>query len=170
MAPRLVRVMNYNQYNMTLSKLTGINQSKVSVLFEQLKGSLPGDTNIQAMTPFNLVAITRLADFYCDLHINGEKDAKGVLVAGGIPMLEEAITSIDVAIKNHLLNKFLDYDATNTAYESLSVELDNILNNSDGQGSTLVNATNLTAAQLNRNLSVLACVAILASSHITLLQ
>ncbi len=154
---------------MTLSKLTGINQSKVSVLFEQLKGSLPGDTNIQAMTSFNLVAITRLADFYCGLYINGEKDSKGVLVPGGIPKLEDAITSDDVAIKSHLLNKFLDYDALDPIYKSLSDELENILKNSDGQGSTLVNA-NLSAPQLNRNLSVLACVAILASSHITLLQ
>jgi len=172
MAPRLVRVMNYNQYNMTLAKLTGINQSKVSSIFEQIKGSLPADGDISAMTSFNLVAKTRLADFYCGIYINGERDAAGALVAGGIPMLPDSLVSVDASIKNHLLTKFLDYDPAdpNPIFDSLTRELDFVLSNSDGQGGVLIGATNLSAVQLNRNLSVMACVTVLASSHITLLE
>ena len=72
-------------------------------------------------------------------------------------------------IKMHLLNKFIDYDAADPVFESLSAELDNVILNRDGQGGTLIGAA-LSASQLNRNLSVMACVAILASSHITLLE
>ncbi len=161
MAPRLVRVMNYNQYNMTLSKLTGINHSKVSVLFEQLKGSLPGDTNIEAMTSFNLVAMSRLADFYCGIYINGERDDNGVLVVGGEPILDAKFLLSEEIIKNHLLDKFLDYDESLAIYDSLEGVLHNILTNQDYL---------LPTTSSLRNRSVLACVAILASSHITLLQ
>ena len=178
MAPRLVRVMNYNQFNMTLAKLTGINQSKVlkkgKVLgvdtmisvFEEIKGSLPADGDIEGMTSFNLVAKAKLADAYCGIYINGERNIQGALIAGGIPMLPDSQIP---GIKMHLLNKFIDYDAADPVFESLSAELDNVLLNKDGQGGTLIGAT-LSATQLNRNLSVMACVVILASSHITLLE
>jgi hypothetical protein len=166
MAPRLVRVMNYNQFNMTLSKLTGINQSKVMSVFEQIKGSLPADGDIEGMTSFNIVAKAKLADAYCGLYINGETNAQGALIAGGVPRLADSEIP---GIKMHLLNKFIDYDAADPVFESLSAELDNVLLNKDGQGGSLIGAT-LSASQLNRNLSVMACVVILASSHITLLE
>lgn len=166
MAPRLVRVMNYNQFNMTLAKLTGINQSKVTSVFEQIKGSLPADGDIEGMTSFNLVAKAKLADAYCGIYINGERNMQGTLIAGGVPMLPDSEIP---GIKMHLLNKFIDYDAADPVFESLSAELDNVILNRDGQGGTLIGAA-LSASQLNRNLSVMACVAILASSHITLLE
>lgn len=163
----VVRVMNYNQFNITLSKLTGINQSKVSSLFNEIKGSMPAEGAIEAMTSFNLVAKSRLADAYCSMYVLGERDPMtDALISGGIPPLADAVIP---EIKNHLLTKFLDYDASNPAFDNLEAELDNVMANKDGQGGALVSA-NLTTAQMNRNLGVIACITILASSHITLLE
>lgn len=160
MEPRLTKVMTYNQYNMTLSKLTGINSSQATTLFEQIKGSLPADTNIEAMTSFNLVAKTRLSDFYCGIFIND------TLVKSNFDFLSAS------NIKNHLMTTFLDYDSRNPnpIFDSLATELDNVLSNNDGQGGKLIPATNLTTLQLNKNLSIMACVTILASSHITMIE
>lgn len=160
MQPRLTKVMSYNQYNMTLSKLTGINSSQANTLFEQIKGSLPSDTNIDAMTSFNLVAKTRLSDFYCGLYVNNK-----------LTGLSFDFLSVK-NVKNHLMTTFLDYDPSspNPIFESLSAELDHVLSNNDGSGGKLIPANNLSNLQLNKNLSILACVTILASSHITMIE
>jgi hypothetical protein len=157
MQPRLAKVMSYNQYNMTLSKLTGINTSQATTIFEQIKGSLPADTNIDAMTSFNLVAKTRLADFYCGIFISS---------------LPSNFDFSPTSIKNHLMTTFLDYDPNlpNQIFDSLLTEVDNVLANNDGHGGQLITATNLSALQKNKNLSVMACVTILASSHITIIE
>lgn len=160
MQPRLTKIMSYNQYNMTLSKLTGINSSQANALFEQIKGSLPSDTNIEAMTSFNLVAKTRLSDFYCGLYVNNK-------------LTVEKFDFLSLPnVKNHLMTTFLDYDPSspNPIFESLSTELDHVLSNNDGSGGKLIPATNLSNLQLNKNLSILACVTILASSHITMIE
>jgi hypothetical protein len=158
MEPRLTKVMSYNQYNMTLSKLTGINSSRASTLFEEIKGSLPADTNIDAMTSFNLVSKTRLADFYCGLYVND--------------YLAKTSFSNAINMKNHLLSTFLDYDVVspNPVFDSLVTEVDNVFANNDGQNGKLIPSNSLSANDMNKNLSIMACVTILASTHITMIE
>jgi hypothetical protein len=158
MEPRLTKVMSYNQYNMTLSKLTGINSSRASTLFEEIKGSLPADTNIDAMTSFNLVSKTRLADFYCGLYVND--------------YLAKTSFTNATSMKNHLLSTFLDYDVVspNPIFDSLVTEVDNVLANNDGQNGKLIPSMSLSANDMNKNLSIMACVTILASTHITMIE
>lgn len=158
MEPRLTKVMSYNQYNMTLSKLTGINSSRASTLFEEIKGSLPADTNIDAMTSFNLVSKTRLADFYCGLYVND--------------FLTRSNFTNATNMKNHLLSTFLDYDVVspNPVFDSLVTEVDNVLANNDGQNGKLIPSLSLSANDMNKNLSIMACVTILASTHITMIE
>jgi len=158
MEPRLTKVMSYNQYNMTLSKLTGINSSRASTLFEEIKGSLPADTNIDAMTSFNLVSKTRLADFYCGLYVND--------------YLAKTSFTNATNMKNHLLSTFLDYDVVspNPIFDSLVTEVDNVLANNDGQNGKLIPSMSLSANDMNKNLSIMACVTIMASTHITMIE
>jgi len=158
MEPRLTKVMSYNQYNMTLSKLTGINSSRASTLFEEIKGSLPADTNIDAMTSFNLVSKTRLADFYCGLYVND--------------YLAKTSFTNATNMKNHLLSTFLDYDVVspNPIFDLLVIEVDNVLANNDGQNGKLIPSMSLSANDMNKNLSIMACVTILASTHITMIE
>jgi hypothetical protein len=158
MEPRLTKVMSYNQYNMTLSKLTGINSSRASTLFEEIKGSLPADTDIDAMTSFNLVSKTRLADFYCGLYVNDFFTRSNFTNA--------------TSMKNHLLSTFLDYDVVspNPIFDSLVTEVDNVLANNDGQNGKLIPSMSLSANDMNKNLSIMACVTILASTHITMIE
>lgn len=147
-SPSVVRVMNYNQYNMTLAKLTGINQSNFSALFNEIMGSLPAEGEIQGLTSFNLVSKTRLADAYCGMYVAA---------------LPDATVNNDGTVRDHFLMKFLDYQVGDAKYDSLVAELDAILANDDGQGGNYGTLT-------NRQLSVMACIATLASSHITLLE
>jgi hypothetical protein len=157
MEPRLTKVMSYNQYNMTLSKLTGINSSRASTLFEEIKGSLPADTDIDAMTSFNLVSKTRLADFYCGVYVSD--------------YLAKTSFSNAINMKNHLLSTFLDYDVVspNPVFDSLVTEVENVLANNDGQNGKLI-PSSLSANDMNKNLSIMACVTILASTHITMIE
>ena len=158
MEPRLTKVMSYNQYNMTLSKLTGINSSRASTLFEEIKGSLPADTDIDAMTSFNLVSKTRLADFYCGVYVND--------------YLAKTSFSNAINMKNHLLSTFLDYDVVspNPVFDSLVTEVDNVLANNDGQNGKLIPSNSLSANDMNKNLSIMAWGTILASTHITMIE
>ena len=157
MEPRLTKVMSYNQYNMTLSKLTGINSSRASILFEEIKGSLPADTDIDAMTSFNLVSKTRLADFYCGVYVSD--------------YLAKTSFSNAINMKNHLLSTFLDYDVVspNPVFDSLVTEVENVLANNDGQNGKLI-PSSLSTNDMNKNLSIMACVTILASTHITMIE
>jgi hypothetical protein len=159
--PRLAKVMSYNQYNMTLSKLTGINSSRATTLFDEIKGSLPADTEIDSMTSFNLVAKTRLADFYCGVYVN-EFYIKNNITNPPNP----------TSFQNHLLTTFLDYNLSNPSpiYDSLETELENVLKNSDGQGGKLITSTGISQMDMNKNLSIMACVTILASTHITMIE
>jgi len=155
-----LKIKNYNQYNMSLAKLTGLNQSKYNDLFEALKSSLPADNDVNGVTAFNLVAMTRLADAYCKDFIEREsttglKSDLSPLVLGNV--------------RDFLMDKFLDLSEGEEIFASLKVELDNILKNDDGTGTQLFpsHTNDLTG---NKALASAACVAVLASPYITLLH
>lgn len=155
----VVRVKNYNQYNQTLEKLTGLSRAKYNTLFEELKGSLPADNDIGGLTSFNLIAMTRLSDAYCKDWV--EREATLGLNGKLIPFKP-------IEVRDFLINTFLDVDKEEK-FASLKIEVDNVLGNDDGAGGELFPgyANNLTS---NKNITVAACVAVLASPYITLLE
>jgi hypothetical protein len=161
-APSVLRVKNYNQYNMTLEKLTGVSRATVGVsgdasrpniaaLFDEIKGSMPADNEIAAMTPFNLVSMTRLSDAYCTHYVNG-------LPAGLFTDFS------DERMINHFFEKFLDPSPENT-YQTLREELKNVFSNDDGTGARLFPTPGNT-----RTISIAACTVVLASPYITLVD
>jgi hypothetical protein len=155
-----LQVKNYNQYNMTLAKLTGINQSNYNTLFDSLKGSLPADNDVNGLTPFNLVSMTRLADAYCKDFVERESTAglKGDLYPLNINDIRE-----------FFFDRFLDVGEDDESFASLKVEVDHILKNEDGTGSALFPG-HTADLQGGKNLASAACTVILASPYITLLQ
>jgi len=159
MTPAVVRVKNYNQYNQTLEKLTKLSRAKYNSLFEELKGSLPADNDIGGLTSFNLIAMTRLSDAYCKDWVDREETA-------GLSGKLYPMKMIDV--RDYLINTFLDVDKEER-FASLRAEVENVLSNEDGAGGDLFPSyTNSLAG--NKSLVVGACVAILASPYITLLE
>jgi hypothetical protein len=156
---RVLRVKNYNQYNMTLEKLTGISRGTHNELFNSLKGSMPADNEIEAMTPFNLVAMTRLADAYCRSYLYDLVKFPNTMFS----------TFNEEAMIDHLVESFLD-NSSDQDYSTLRVELRNIFANSDGLGGVLFPNPDSNRATANRNYSVAACTAVLASPYITLLE
>lgn len=155
-----IRIKNYNQYNMSLEKLTGINRSNHNELFESIKGSLPADNEIEALTPFNLIAMTRLADAYCTDFV--ERETTTGLAADINPLI---VTDV----RDFLFSRFLDVEPGSTRFESLKVEVENVLRNRDGSNNVIFpGALNNLAG--NKSLVVGACVTILASPYITLLE
>lgn len=157
--PAIVRVKNYNQYNQSLEKLTKLSRAKYNQLFEELKGSLPGDNDIGGLTSFNLIAMTRLADAYCKDWVDREETL-------GLSGKLNPLKPIDV--RDFLIGSFLDVDK-DEKFASLRTEIDNVLANDDGVGGDLFPGytNNLNG---NKNITVAACVAILASPYITLLE
>lgn len=157
-SPTPARVKNYNQYNMTLQKLTGLNRSKYNTIFEELKGSMPADNDIAGMTPFNLIAMTRLADAYC-------KD----FVEEKIPPAYFNSNQED-QITDFLMDRFLDEapDDQPDYYASLRTELTNIFRNDDGSGGKLFPNPSTNVVQLNKDYALASCVTILSGPYVTL--
>lgn len=159
LTPAVVRVKNYNQYNQSLEKLTKLSRAKYNTLFEELKGSLPADNDIGGLTSFNLIAMTRLADAYCKDWVNREETAG---LSGKLLPLKP------IEVRDFLFASFLDVDK-DEKFASLKTEIDNVLANDDGVGGDLFPGYTNTLAS-NKNITVAACVAILASPYITLLE
>lgn len=159
MTAPVVRVKNYNQYNMTLEKLTGLSRAKYNDLFEALKGSLPADNDIGGLTSFNLIAMTRLSDAYCLDFVTKEAPLG----------LSAPLSTFDEdAIRDFLMNRFLDVKDDDN-FASLKSSVDSVLANDDGSGQSLFpNVPNTLAG--HKQLTVAACVAILASPYVTLLE
>lgn len=156
LTPAVVRVKNYNQYNQSLEKLTKVSRADHNVLFEELKGSLPADNDIGGLTAFNLIAMTRLADAYCKDYIEREKS---------VSLANKLSPYKPVEVRDTLMNSFLDVDK-DEKFMSLKTEVDNVLANNDGKGGELFPGTLDTP----ENMAISACVAILASPYITLLE
>ncbi len=152
----MVRVKNYNQYNMTLEKLTGLGRANYNVLFESLKGSLPADNEIEGLTGFNLIAMTRLADAYCTDFINRE---------ASLGLNGDLNPMIVADVRDFLFSRFLDAEPGDRSFDSLRIEVDNVLSNQGGLFPGVVPGLNGS-----KTLAVAACVTILASPYITLLE
>jgi hypothetical protein len=158
----------FNQYNKTLAKATGIDQSTVSIAteYEAIKNSLPSDHIATTYTPFHQISQTRLSFAYCNNFIDTSTDFNSSIYTSA--KASEEITT-------RLLVKFIgtkplkDFDFYDKFHEIIL----NIMNNeagldSDGKsiGKLIPTATGAVA---KKNLTKLACTAILSSAEFTTL-
>lgn len=162
-----ISMKTFNQYNMSLAKITGIDPTTPSILseYQLIKNSLPGEHSASTFTPFNQVAMIRLSTAYCDVFIMNDAEFKVVNYA----------TVTAQAMTTKLLVRFLgEKNASNGAlYDKYNAEILKIMNNDAGLDDAGVAIGKLipvtTGAALNQNLSKLACGAILSSAEFTTL-
>jgi hypothetical protein len=162
-----IAAKTFNQYNMTLSKLTGVDLGEATVNAEYLaiRNSLPAGHAASSFTPFHQVAVTRLAFAYCDVFIDNDSE----------------FSSLDYAnfsgqqISTLLLNRFVGTkNPTNAVYyDGINSELIGVMSNDAGvdeMGNPIGQLIpNGTGATLNRNLTKLTCTTLLASSEFSVL-
>jgi hypothetical protein len=158
-----VAAKTFNQFNMSLSKLTGVDVGESSVNAEYLliRNSLPAGHDPSSYTPFHQVAVTRLAFAYCNVFI--DDDATFSALNYG------ALTGAQITTQ--LLNKFIGARTPTNAvyYDGISSELNEVMNNNaglDDMGTAVGELIpNGTGASLNINLTKLACTTLLASAE-----
>jgi hypothetical protein len=162
-----VALKTFNQYNMTLSKVTGIDAAipAISTEYELVKNSLPGDHLATSFTPFHQISETRLSFAYCNNFIDNNLDFKALNYV--------TITPESVATK--LLEKFIgvrpakEFEIYDKFYETVL----KIMNNDAGVDDNNIAIGKLiptsTGAIAKTNLTKLACTAILSSSEFTTL-
>ena len=160
-----VVLKTFNQYNATLSKITGIDSAEavISDEYEKIKNSLPGDHSAAAFTPFHQISQTRLAFTYCNSFI----DTNSVFKAYDYGTLKSQV------LTKNLLEKFIGSKDIlgNEVYEKYEEIVLKIMNNDaglDDQGLPIGKLLPVAkGALLNKNLTKLGCTALLASSEFT---
>ena len=160
-----VVLKTFNQYNATLSKITGIDsaESDISDEYEKIKNSLPGDHSAAAFTPFHQISQTRLAFTYCNYFINTNPVFKAYDYAA---LKSQALTK-------NLLEKFMGSkevlgEETYERYEEIVLKIMNNDAGLDEKGLAIGKLLPVaTGAVLNKNLTKLGCTALLASSEFT---
>jgi len=160
----------FNQYNMTLSKVTGIDASTpaISTEYGLIKNSLPSDHLASTYTPFHQISQTRLSFAYCSYFI----DNNSAYNSG----LDYATISPENATKK-ILEKFIGPRPEKgfEIYDKFNEVILKIMNNDAGVDANnqsigkLIPSTTASAADLKKNLTKLACTAILSSSEFTTL-
>jgi hypothetical protein len=157
----------FNQYNKTLSKATEVDASTpaISVEYELIKNSLPGDHGAATFTPFHQISETRLSFAYCNYFIDNNEGFKTL----------DYLTLTPASATTKLLDKFIGArPATNPeVYDKFNEIILKIMNNDAG-----VDANNVAVGKLvptaigavaKKNLTKLACTAILSSAEFTTL-
>lgn len=162
-----VALKTFNQYNQTLSKVTEIDSATPAIAaeYELIKNSLPSEHAAAAFTSFHQISQTRLAFSYCNNFIDNNAEFKAVNYATVMP--QEMTTK--------LLTKFIGARPTSKyeLYDQYNATVLKIMNNDAGMdengspiGELVPTAMGATAT---KNLTKLACTAILASTEFTTL-
>jgi len=157
-------IKNFNQINMSFSKLTGITRSHPSVtdVMGQILNQLPASNDLSAFTPFHQISITRLAFTYCELFIDNDPSFSTFDYGSmGSSELADAI-----------IYRFLDEipEDEPTKYDTLRSEMVSLLDNEDvDQAGPLVDESGVDRATLKRRLSKMSCSLTLSSSFVTLI-
>ena len=147
-------VKNFNQYNMTLSKITGISVADPDIIaeYETIVNSLPANHKPSGYSSFHQLSAIRLSYAYCDKFI----DANAYMADG-----------TNDAVTNKLMGKFLgsNFDLSNESILSIRQNILGIMNNqiTDGGSEQIAPGSN----QMGR--TKMSCTALLASAHFTLL-
>jgi hypothetical protein len=161
-----VSLKTFNQYNMTLSKLTDVDAADpvIATEYNLIKNSLPGDHSASGYTPFHQISQTRLAFAYCNSFISNNSDFKSLDYAN--------ISTSSIATK--LLDKFIGVKPAKNVefYEKFNEVILSIMNNkaTDDAG-TLIGklVPSATGVPLKIALTKLSCAAILSSAEFTTL-
>ena len=162
-----VSLKTFNQYNQTLSKVTEIDSSTEAVAteYELIKNSLPSEHAAGAFTSFHQISQTRLAFAYCNNFIDNNADFKSINFMSATP--QEMTTK--------LLTKFIGVRPATKyeLYDQYNATLIKIMNNDAGLDENDMPIGELvptaTGALEMKNLTKLACTAILASTEFTTL-
>ncbi len=160
-------IKTFNQFNMSLSKLTGIDVSNPSVNGEYLaiRNSLPAGHDPSKFTPFHQVSVTRLAFAYCDSFIDNNSQFKNLDY--------DSQNASDIT--NLLVVKFVGNRTGQNAnyFDGISNGLLKVMNNDGGVdevGSPIGSLIpNETGRSLKVNLTKLTCTTLLASSEFSVL-
>lgn len=159
-----VYIKNFNQINMSYSKLTGISRSRASVVdvMGQILNQLPANNDLNSFTPFHQISITRLAFTYCEMFIEEDNDFSSLDYSN--------VSSLDLA--ESMIERFLDEEPADEPqkYDVLRSELISILNNEDTDSAgKLVDESGVSRSELKVRLSKMACSMVLSSSFVTLI-
>ncbi len=160
-----VVLKTFNQYNATLSKVTGVNSADTDISdeYEKIKNSLPGDHSASTFTPFHQISQTRLAFTYC----NNFVDNNSVFKAYNYGSLSSQ------TLTKNLLEKFMGSkdilgEEAYVKYEDILLKIMNNDAGLDDNGKAIGKLLPIaTGATLNKNLTKLGCTALLASSEFT---
>jgi len=157
-------IKNFNQINMSFSKLTGVSRSHDNVqdVMGQILNQLPSSNDLGGFTPFHQISITRLAFTYCELFIDNDATFSNIDY--------ERLSSVSMA--DAMITHFLDEvpEDEPAKYDVLRGEMISILDNEDlDQVGPLVNSNGVGNATLMRRLSKMACSLTLSSSFVTLI-
>jgi len=159
-----VQVKSFNQINMTMSKMTGVSRAEDDIrdVVTQVLNQLPSDNQLEGMTPFHQISITRLAFSYCSLFVDTDSEFSNINY-GSIS---------DTDIKDRLITRFLDIAPSNDPerYDVLSDEIIGVLENT-GTDSTgpLVDASLGSRAVIRERLTKMSCTLILSSPFVILI-
>ena len=159
-----VYIKNFNQINMSFSKLTGIarSRSEVTDIMSQVLNQLPANNDLNSFTPFHQLSITRLAFTYCELFV--EEDSE-------FSSLDYSNISSD-ALAQALIDRFLDKAPSDdpNKYDVLKEEVISVLNNDDiDEAGKLVDESGVSKSELMKRLTKMSCSIILSSSFVTLM-
>ncbi len=159
-----VHIKNFNQINMSFSKLTGIDRSRTNIVdvMSQILNQLPANNDLNSFTPFHQISITRLAFNYCELFIDEDKEFSALDYG--------SVSSEDLA--DAMIERFLDELPSDEPqkYDVLRKEMLSILNNEDlTDAGKLLDESGVDRAELKERLSKMACSIILSSSFVTLI-
>lgn len=157
-------IKNFNQINMSFSKLTGVPRSRqnVSDVMGQILNQLPADNDLNSFTPFHQISITRLAFTYCEIFVDQDAEFNGLNYS----------TISSQEITDRLISRFLDDapDDQPEKYDILKDELLSTLNNEpDPSAGPLVDSVGVRSDILKRRLTKMACSLTLSSSFVTLI-
>lgn len=157
-------IKDYEQINMTMSVLTGVDPNSVSGAFNQASSSLPTENDSKQFSSSNQVAITKMAAEYCNSLIGNNTLRTAFYPDYNFNMKpKEGLTqeNRDFIIEQ-TLTKFWGEVATDDekaqAHEELNVLIDELLENE-----------NMDSTATNQNVIKGVCTVVLSTPQVTLL-
>lgn len=159
-----VGIKNFDQINASYAALTGINpktNATIRTQFGELRGSLPTEYSLAAITPAMVSAAQKLAAYYCDAMV-ADATLRTAAVPGfnftAVPSQAFAGTGADTLARG-LIDKFWGKNRTDLPNIADSTKLVSDLINDMKTGKA-------DTAAMTLNLSMGACAAVLSSAPV----
>lgn len=155
-----VKIKNFNQLNMTFSKLTGIHRGEevISETMTSILNQLPANNKMSSFNAFQQISIIRLAFEYCNLYVEDNSDFSTFL----------ATSPTDEQIADRLIFNFLppEMEDNPEQYNVLKDELVSTLKNEASSDDVAVFIEN---SPTTLKLTKMSCTLVLSSSFLTLI-